>query len=143
MPLRRLIHTLLPAILILALAPSALMAQQFTVSSFRVLPDDVSGFISPVRDLNGDDCGLVKIVASDDFAFSTPLGIVKRADHKGEIWLYLPQGSKKITIKHAEWGVLRDYVFPTRIESRMAYELVIDEPARPVTPVVITDTVVS
>ncbi|MDE6703500.1 MAG: hypothetical protein K2K00_07475 [Muribaculaceae bacterium] len=106
-------------------------AQRFSVASFRPLPNDVSAFINPVRDLNDEDCGLIKVIASDDFVFSTPLGIAKRDDKVGEIWLYLPKGSKKMTIKHAEWGVLRDYVFPTRIDSHMTYELRIEEPDRP------------
>ena len=105
-------------------------AQRFTVSSFRTLPNDVSAFINPVRDLNDEDCGLVKVMASEDFAFSAPLGIVKRVDKVGEIWLYMPRGSRMITIKHPEWGVLRDYKFPTRIDSHLTYELKIDEPLR-------------
>lgn len=108
-------------------------AKGFTVESFRTLPNDVSAFINPVRDLNDEDCGLIKVIASEDFAFSTPLGIVKRVDNVGEIWLYIPRGSKKITIKHPEWGVLRDYVFPTKIESHITYELRINEPAKPIT----------
>lgn len=62
----------------------------------------------PVRDLNDEPCALVKVEAPSDFAFSTPLGIVSRKDKVGEIWLYLPKGSKLLTIKHPEWGVLRD-----------------------------------
>lgn len=100
-------------------------AQNFKVVSFRQLPSDVSAFISPVRDLNGDDCGLVKVLAPDDFAFSTPLGIVKRIDKVGEIWLYVPRGTRKITIKHPQLGVLRDYAFPSRLDSHMTYELTI------------------
>ncbi len=125
-------------------------AQDFTVSSFRVLPNDVSAFINPVRDLNGDDCGLIKVIAPEDFVFSTPLGIVKREDKVGEIWLYVPRGTKKITIKHARWGVLRDYVFPSRIDSHITCELVVTPPAsatlgaEPVKPVITTvvDTLV-
>lgn len=121
------------ATLALALAGAlGASAKGFTVESFRQLPNDVSAFIDPVRDLNDEDCGLIKVIASEDFAFSTPLGIVKRVDNVGEIWLYLPRGSKKITIKHPEWGVLRDYAFPTKIESHMTYELRIAEPAKPI-----------
>lgn len=123
-------YTLLFAIILMAAFP--VCAQQFSVASFRVLPNDVSAFINPVRDLNDEDCGLVKVIASGDYAFSTPLGIVKRVDKVGEIWLYLPRGSRKITIKHADWGVLRDYIFPSRIDSHLTYELRIDEPVRPV-----------
>lgn len=67
----------------------------FTVESFRQLPTDVSAFIDAVRDLNGEACALVKVVAPSDFAFSSPLGIVKRRDEVGEIWLYLPKGIRR------------------------------------------------
>lgn len=138
-------------LLLLLMGTSEAWAQRFSVASFRQLPNDVSAFIDPVRDLNDEDCGLVKVMASDDFAFSTPLGIVKRVDKVGEIWLYLPRGSKKMTIKHPELGVLRDYIFPARIDSHMTYELKIDEPvkstagsATAVVPVIttVTDTLV-
>lgn len=120
-------------------------SKEFAVESFRTLPNDVSAFINPVRDLNDEDCGLIKVVASEDFAFSTPLGIVKRVDNVGEIWLYVPRGSKKITIKHPEWGVLRDYAFPVKVESHMTYEIKISEPVPPaaiVSPEPIVTTVV-
>ena len=106
-------------------------AQKFSVESFRLLPNDVSAFINPVRDLNDEDCALLKIQSSPDFVFSTPLGIIKRIDNTGEIWLYIPAKSKKITIKHPEWGVLRDYAFPVRIDSHLTYEMRIDEPVKP------------
>ena len=87
-------HVLLPLVLILCVNSSA-WAQRFRWSLFKMLPNDVSAFINPVRDLNDEDCALVKVIASEDFAFSTPLGIVKRIDKTGEIWLYLPRGSKE------------------------------------------------
>ncbi|MDO4163566.1 MAG: hypothetical protein Q4D56_04160 [Bacteroides sp.] len=104
------------------------MAQQFDVRSFRQLPNDISAYIDPVRDLNGEACALVKVVGDADFAFSTPLGIVQRRNDVGEIWLYLPHGSLLLTIKHPQWGVLRDYRFANRLESRMTYELVLSQP---------------
>ena len=55
-----------------------LPALEFKVGSFKQLPNDVSAFINPVKDLNDEDCALIKVLASEDFAFSTPLGIVKR-----------------------------------------------------------------
>lgn len=131
---RRLLYSVFIAITMFFIAVPDTWSQRFSVASFKALPNDVSAFINPVRDLNDEDCGLIKVIASDDFVFSTPLGIVKRVDNVGEIWLYLPHGSKKMTIKHAEWGVLRDYVFPTRIDSHMTYELRLDEPVRPTQP---------
>lgn len=104
------------------------LAQQFSVTKFRVLPNDVSAFITPVRDLNDEACALLKVTATPEYAFSSPLGIVMRKDNVGEIWLYLPKGTKKITIKHPEWGVMRDYKFEKPLESHMTYEMVINSP---------------
>lgn len=113
------------------MASQALCAQKFKVASFRVLTNDVSAFVNPVTDLNDEACALIKVQASPDFEFSTPLGIVRRIDKTGEIWLFIPKGSKKITLKHPEWGVLRDYAFPSKIESHVSYELRVDEPSIP------------
>ncbi|MBD5275799.1 MAG: hypothetical protein HDS37_06835 [Bacteroides sp.] len=122
-------HIMLPLMILMAALVSApVSAQEFSVTSFRDLPNDVTAFINPVRDLNDEDCALLKVVAPADFAFSTPLGIVKREDKTGEIWLFLPHGSRKITLKHAEWGVLRDYEFPGRLESHKTYELTLRYP---------------
>ena len=103
-------------------------AQEFKVASFRLLPNDITAWVNPVRDLNDEACALIKVVGNRDFAFSTPLGIVQRKNEEGEIWLYVPNGTRKITIKHPRWGVLRDYKFPVTLESRLTYELVIEEP---------------
>lgn len=122
-------HLIQLILLIGIIFPSKLMAQEFSVASFRVLPNDVSAFINVVYDLNDDACALVKVVAPSDFAFSTPLGIVKRKDEVGEIWLYIPKGSRMITLKHPEWGVMRDYRFEKPLESHMSYELRLNLPS--------------
>lgn len=114
----------------------------FSVESFRQLKTDVSAFIDAVRDLNGEACALVKVVAPQDFAFSSPLGIVKRRDEVGEIWLYLPKGTKTLTLKHPRWGVLRDYPLGMKLESRMTYEMRLRLPQMPTTIVEKHDTVV-
>ena len=126
-----------------ALASSAV---KFKATGFRVLPNDVSAFITPVRDLNNEACALLKVVAQQDFAFSSPLGIVKRKDEVGEIWLYLPKGTRQITIKHPRWGVLRNYRLPLALESHVAYEMTISEPQTPMAyehdTVILTKTIV-
>ena len=121
-------------------------AVKFKVTGFRVLSNDVSAFITPVRDLNNEACALLKVVARQDFAFSSPLGIVKRKDEVGEIWLYLPKGTRRITIKHPRWGVLRNYRLPLTLESHVAYEMTISEPRIPMAyehdTVILTKTIV-
>lgn len=116
-------------ILLLALISSGVAAQKFKVEAFRLLPNDVSAFIEPVKDLNGEDCALIKVQGSPDYVFSSPLGIIRRVDNIGEIWIYLPRKSKTLTIKHPRLGVMRDYRFPLKIDSHLTYELRLEEPA--------------
>lgn len=116
-------------------------AQEFSVGSFGALPGDLSGALEQVADLNGDPCALIKVVAPKEFVFSSPLGIVKRVDRTGEIWLYLPQGSKKITLKHPRLGVLRDYTFTEPLKGKMTYELRLDLPQQPERTGMARDTV--
>ena len=120
--------TVLVSVVVLLLTSAAANGQKYKVATFRALPNDVSAFVNPVVDLNDEACALIKVEAPSEFAFSTPLGIVKREDHTGEIWLYIPKGSKKITFKHPEWGVLRDYIFPSKIESHLTYEIRLEVP---------------
>ncbi len=126
----------------LMLCAPLVRAQEFSVASFRSLPNDVSAFIEPVRDLNDEACALIKVEAPEEFAFSSPLGIVKRRDEVGEIWLYLPKGTRTLTLKHPEWGILRDYRLGKPLESRMTYEMKLNLPK--VTPIIqeLHDTIV-
>lgn len=124
----------------LVVMSSTTSAQEFSVASFRLLPNDVSAFIDNVRDLNDEACALIKVEAPTDFAFSTPLGIVKRKDEVGEIWIYLPKGTRTLTLKHPEWGVLRDYPLGKPLESRMTYEMKLNLPQLALTEV--HDTIV-
>lgn len=133
---KRLTALMLPVALLLSCL--SVRAQEFKVRSFRPLPNDITAYIAPVRDLNDEACALLKVVCEADFAFSTPLGIVQRKNDVGEIWLYVPQGTRLLTIKHPRWGVLRDYRFPRALESRLTYELVLTPPLTTTPPVIPT-----
>lgn len=130
--------------LILLAAAHAVMAQKFEVAQVKTMKNDVSAFISPVRDLNGQACALIRVEAPADFAFSTPLGIVKRQDEVGEIMLYVPHGTKMLTIKHPQWGILRNFQFEQPLESHLCYVMKINCPQQPAEEIhdtlVITET---
>jgi len=51
------------------------------------------------------------------------LGITKVEKKTGEYWVYVPRGSKKITIKHEDLGVLRNYIYPEAIKEATVYEM--------------------
>lgn len=99
-------------IILLCFLGRSIDAQEFKVHSFRCLPNDITAWIDPVRDLNDEACALIKVVGDPDFVFSTPLGIVSRKNEVGEIWLYVPHGTVKLTIKHPRWGGVEGLSFP-------------------------------
>jgi formylglycine-generating enzyme required for sulfatase activity len=99
-----------------------------SVKSFRKLESDMTARIdAPKLDQNGKTCAIIKVVTTQkDFVWETDaLGIVAAEQKVGEYWLYIPWGAKRLTIKHAQLGVLRDYLYPMTIEQATVYELVL------------------
>ena len=88
-------------------------AQDIVVQSFRLDESDLTANTAGtiVMDQNGQKCALIKVETSETgFAFDTgTLGVSKTEQHVGEIWVYVPEGVKRITISHQQLGVLRDY----------------------------------
>ncbi|MDD3740094.1 MAG: PEGA domain-containing protein [Bacteroidales bacterium] len=103
---------------------SLLFAQQISVASFERRDNDLDARVNyPVKDQNNDVCALIKIETTQTgFVFEGgQLGITKTEQKVGEYWVYLPYGSKIITIKHQQLGVLRDYAFPIYIDKATVY----------------------
>ena len=107
----------------------AASAQNISVASFKLLPNDLTANTHGTmeRDQNGEVAALIKVVTSEQgFTFDGGMvGITKVKQEVGEIWVYVPHGLKKITIKHQQLGVLRDYFFDLPIEKARTYELVL------------------
>ena len=104
------------------------LSAQIAVKSFRVLPTDQTARITdPVVDQNGEKCALIRIVATESgFNYEAGmLGIMKTIKKTGEYWIYVPHGSKKITILHNQLGVLRNYIYPEAINEATVYEMVL------------------
>ena len=103
------------------------VAQNLRVESFRELTTDMTARIeAPLRDQNGEWCALIKVTSNvlNDLEFQSPgLGIAKIEKHTGEKWLYIPAGSKTISLFHTFCGALRDYRYPVKIERQMVYEM--------------------
>ncbi|MEI7675588.1 MAG: PEGA domain-containing protein [Bacteroidales bacterium] len=101
---------------------------EISVKSFRKLDSDMSARIdAPKKDQNGDACAIIKIVTTQTGFLWEPdgLGIMSQENKGGEYWLYVPYGAKRLTIKHPQLGVLRDYMYPMPIEKACVYELVL------------------
>lgn len=96
------------------------------VTAFNRLETDITARVTaPVRDQNGEVCALIRIVTTDKNLMFEPdaLGIVKRENKTGEVWLYVPRGARRISIMHNSYGVLRNYFYPDIIEEATVYEM--------------------
>lgn len=108
--------------------PVSMLAQEkyLDVTSFRTLTTDMDARIqAPVEDQNGEKCALIKVSSNvKGLEFESPaMGIVKQEVVKGEIWVYIPEGSRSVTIKHNDFPPFRGYQYPVKIESAMVYEM--------------------
>ena len=114
---------------LLVLCSTIICAQNISVASFQLLETDLTanthGFME--RDQNGEVAALIKIVTTEKgFVFDGGMvGITKVKQEVGEVWVYVPHGIKKITLRHEQLGVLRDYFFPVSIQKARTYEMVL------------------
>lgn len=116
----------------LLMLPLAGMAQEIKIEDFQKLERDMSARTAKVKDVNGDLCALLKIETTEKgFEFSG-CNIEKTEQKTGEIWLFASPGVKFITIKHKDFGVLRNYQFPQSIESGVVYQIKLSTKAKEV-----------
>ena len=104
-----------------------LQAQNMVVESFSLLPQDLTANIEGSSRFDQNtrkNAALIKIetTAKSLHFDGGMIGLVGDPLYKiGEVWVYIPEGAKKITIQHAELGTLRDYYYPETILSGKTY----------------------
>ena len=111
-------------LLLLAVSVSS-VAQTMSITEFRPDESDMTANTAGtiVIDQNGDKAALIKIETTEfGFSFDTGfLGIVKTVQHTGEIWLYVPEGVKRISISHPRYEKIRDYDLGMTVKKAKTY----------------------
>ena len=83
--------------------------------------------MNPVNDNAGEACAVVRFFVRDmGYVIEPNLGVLKSDTLAGEIRLWIPKGTKRITVKHEGMLPLTGYEIPLRIESKVTYEATID-----------------
>lgn len=102
-------------------------AQSLAVQSFRLDETDLTANTpgTIVMDQNGLKCALIKVETTQTgFSFDAgSLGVVKTEQRVGEIWVYVPEGVKRLTISHQQFGVLRDHDLGQMLKRAKTYIL--------------------
>lgn len=100
-----------------------MQGQEIKVEAFSKLERDLTPRTEERLDLNDEPCSILKIVVAHVKDFRFEGNIVGDVIYKeGEIWVYMPTGSRNITIQNDKYGVLR-YTFPERLKKQTAYEV--------------------
>ena len=109
---------------VLVLMAVSVHAQGFRFSDFRENPTDMTAATSGVKDLNGRAAALIRfVVRAPQFEFDANMGIIKTEKHTGEVWVYVPHGTKRLTVRHPYLGVVRDFEPPVAIKSKTTYDV--------------------
>lgn len=115
------------SLLLLLACVLVMQAQSLAVQSFRLDQTDLTANTTGtiVMDQNGQKCALIRVETTQQgFAFDAgSLGVVKTEQKVGEIWVYVPEGVKRITISHQQLGVLRDYDLGQTLKRAKTYIL--------------------
>jgi hypothetical protein len=107
-------------------------AQELTVDDMTLEGMDISASTNRRLDGKGTPCALVKVqIASDNVQFEGK--VVQPVEfNKGEYWVYMPQGSNLLTIKHPDYAPLKvnfiDYAID-QVQSLSTYLLTVNVPA--------------
>ncbi len=96
-------------------------AQNIKVESFTRLETDITARVNVVRDANDDECALIKVVTTD-VEYNMDESLKRDDSRSGEIWFYVPQGTKRIVIRHQKLGKLV-YVLPETLKAKTTYQI--------------------
>ena len=118
---------ILYVIILLVLLISEGKAQNIQITKFERNITSLIASTNPVYDNAGEACAMVKFFVRDmGFTIEANLGVVKTDTLSGEIRLWIPTGTKRITVRHEGMLPLSGYEIPIRIESKATYEATID-----------------
>lgn len=106
------------------------------ITKFEKNYTSLKASVNSVKDNAGEDCALIRFwYSGSDFIIEPNLGYLKKEEDTGETRMWVPKGTKRITIRHNDDMPLRNYSIPMVIESKVTYDaevkLLAGEPPRP------------
>ena len=137
----------LPLLFLLLLYSFVARAQNLAVQKFELDATDMTAntYGTIVTDQNGLKCALIRVQTTQTgFTFDTgALGVVKTEQKVGEIWVYVPEGVKRLSIYHQQLGNLLNYDLGQTLKRARTYVLVLKstlpQPAAPETQTLIVN----
>lgn len=114
------------SVMMLAMA-LCVSAQDIHISKFERNYTSMIASMNPVYDNTGEVCAVVRFLMRDKgFVIEPNLGYLKTDTLPGEIRMWVPKGTKRITVRHDGMMPLTGYEIPVRIEPKVTYEAIIE-----------------
>ncbi len=106
----------------LAFAHEAFAQDDISVKYMEYRANDLTARTQPVFDNAGEACSLIRFSVRDTtFLIEGNMGVLKRKAESGEIYIYVPSHTRRLTIRHHNLYPLRDYEIPIRLEPYKSY----------------------
>lgn len=116
---------ILSALILMSITP--LRAQDIQVTTFERNVTSLIASMDPVYDISGEACAVIRFfVREDGFEIEPNLGVLKREDRTGEIRMWVPMGTKRLTIRHAGSMPLTGYEIPVVLEPKVTYDATVE-----------------
>lgn len=109
--------------LLLIAAVCQMKAQDIQVSRFERNYTSLIASISPVYDNTGEACAVIRFFVRDEgFIIEPNLGMMKQEVKPGEIRMWVPKGTKRLTVRNGNWMPLTGYEIPVVVEPKVTYD---------------------
>lgn len=119
-------------IILLALIVCRVEGQELYVKSFVAAQADLSAQTQPRKDLNNKNCALVKVGIGLQGVLFEGNVVGKVVNKTGEYWVYMPQGSRMLKVKHSNYSpimVTFSNYGVEKLESSRTYQLTMCAPS--------------
>lgn len=121
---------IMSALILMSITP--LRAQDIQVTTFERNVTSLIASMDPVYDISGEACAVIRFfVREDGFEIEPNLGVLKREDRTGEIRMWVPMGTKRLTIRHAGSMPLTGYEIPVVLEPKVTYDATVEIVEKP------------
>ena len=112
-------------------------AQDIEIKSFKQNVTSLIGSVSPIFDNTGQACAVIRFSVRDTtFVIGGNQGVLKKITQLGEILIYVPATTKRLTIRHEGLLPLR-YEIPMKLEAKKTYDallIAVNTPLQPEQP---------
>lgn len=112
--------------------PMWIKAQEIKVTRFEQSRNSMIARMNPAFTLSGENCAVLRVyVKGNDYSIEPNLLSVKDSTLSGEIRLWVPPGTSRLTVRRSGLKPLLGYQIPMRVEAKTDYDVdieVVDSP---------------